>query len=165
MLVWFWQKMEEMPLPTNILILFLTFALVTFSFYPRKISKIVLLLSYVLLLILQIQLTRITTIFEYSGLEKSIIEQRPYNYLDPPQFYRFREYLFSSINFVNIFLSPLLILGTYSFIKKPIKLISILLIVSILLLATISPNGKYGPILLQPFIYYLIFYGYKLVKK
>jgi len=155
-----------MPL-INLLIISTTVALILFTIFPRKYSKIFLLINFLILFVVQFQTTRIATVFEYSNLEQVIIQRRHdiapklVRHLDPPQFYRFREYFFLLFRSM----SPFLILGIYSYIQKPIKLITILLFTTFLLFFLIGPNGKYGPILLTPFIYFLTLYALRLVKK
>lgn len=161
----------------KLVIIFTTLSLFWYTLRPSNKSKYALLIGFTILFILQLHSTRLATIFEYSGMEKYLIDIRHnfsplyVRYIDPPQFYRYREYLFSSMNFVkltdviSIYLTPFFLVGLFAFIKKPVKLISILLIAALILLSFVSPNGKYGPILLTPFIYFLTFYAIRLVKK
>jgi len=150
-----------------------TFSLIIFLYLNNKIDKYIPIIGYILLFIFQISTTRIATNFEFSGYQNFVHQQQLDSY--PPAFYRvgnvienkiatpliyrFQQNFFNTLDFVkyftNYFITILFIpfiIGTIKLVKSPNKLFIKLLFISVILLTFISPDGKFGPVLLLPFI-------------
>jgi len=148
-------------------------SIIFFLYLNNRIEKYIPIVGYILLFIFQITSTRVATNFEFSGYQNFVHQQQLDSY--PPSLFRignvienkiastqlsrFQQNLFNSLDFVNYFknyyLSLLFIpfvLGVIKLIKKQNQLFTKLLFTSIVLLTVISPDGKYGPVLLLPFI-------------
>lgn len=166
-------------------VLYLSFPVIIFSlivfcflhFKNHNYLKYVLILGYISLSIYQIYSTRIQTNFEFSSYDIFLHQQRLDSYppflarmaniieshIESLQITRFRQNLFNCFDLVNYFKNYLLsfmffpfILGIINLIKTPDKTFAILLFSSIILLTFIGVDGKYGPVLLLPFIVNII---------
>ena len=153
------------------------FSFILFLYLNNKIAKYIPIIGYLILLFFQISTTRVATNFEFSGYQNFIHQQQLDSY--PPQFFRignivetkisspqitrFLQNLFDCFDLVsyfkNYFLTILFIpfvIGVIKLINNPHKLFINLFLVSIILLTFISPEGKFGPVLLLPFIVNII---------
>lgn len=149
------------------------FSIIIFLYLNNKITKYVPILGYGILLLFQISTTRIATNFEFSGYQNFTHQQQLDSYspslfrigniienkIASPQLYRFQQNLYNTLDFVSYFKNYYLSLLFIPFVIGLIKLINNsnnlfikLLFTSIVLLTFISPDGKYGPVLLLPFI-------------
>jgi len=145
--------------------------------------RFIYLICFTILLILQITTTRLATLAEYSGFEKHLFTQRlneypPFlayaaylweTYLSSPLLNRFIGYFYESINFNNyfpnyfpLFLFPLFFFGLIFRVKRPNRLFNSTFLISLFILTFISPNGRFGPIILFPFMFDLISHPYEI---
>ncbi len=144
----------------------------------KPLTKWVLTFSYILLLIFQIKTTNIRGAYTPTPAETDNQIQRM-NYYPPSlarigyvletnkktQFVRSLERnLFTVIDFnsyipklLPYLLSPLFFMGLYYFIKcrKKYALMFYGFILTIILMTFIGSKGKYGPVLMVPFIYFI----------
>lgn len=166
-----------------LLIIFFAFLLSQSSKLSSKKIKILSLFCFFALIIFQIKLTRLSSLTEYSGYEKYVqtLHQKAYispfsrfpkiieEGIDNPQIYRFRTYLFDSIDFNRyfpsrfmLFLFPIFIIGLFYKIKKSSTFFNYSFLFSFVLLALISPDSLLGPFILLPYIIDIICHPYEI---
>lgn len=153
------------------------FSLIIFLYLNKYLNKYIVIFGYILLFIFQIYSTRIQSNLEFSGYQNFLHQQNLDSYppslfrignivenkIESPLFYRFRQNIFNCFDFVNYFKNYFItilfipfIFGLIKLIKSSNKTFLNLLIISIVLLAFIGTDGKYGPLLLLPFIVNII---------
>jgi len=170
----------NLKLTFNLYIIIIISTIITFLFLKNikvKLTKLLLIFTYIVLFIVQIYTTRIKTNIEFSNYDIFLNQQRLDAYprllyrfgniienkIESPQIIRFRSNFFNCFDFVNfykntyhvIFYIPYII-GLLKLIKSPNKVFCNLLITSLIILTFIGTEGKFGPIILIPFIINII---------
>ena len=172
---WFNHK----PIWLIILVLLSASSLFAFSQFS-KFNKYILITLFTFLGIVQINSTRIQTMFEYSGYQnwyhQQLINSYPpklsrlgniiENKLESPLFYRLKQNLFLTLDFTdyfkNFFPAPLFIpfiIGLINYLIRPNHFLNYLLVAILFLFFFIGPRGIYGPICFIPWIIFFIFHS------
>jgi hypothetical protein len=163
-----------LPLPLTITALITLLSILLYFGKPVKYLTIIVFLA---LCIFQISTTRIRSVFEFSGYDQYLHQQQLNAYpptlyrianiienkVETDQTYRFRQNFFNCFDLVNYFKNYFLtilfiplVFGLIKSINHPHKLFIILYSISVLLLTFIGTEGKYGPVILLPFIINII---------